>query len=187
MTDARPGMTGEPTTDAFVVAAPPEATDAPASAAWETPDPAIIGVWRTTGLLWGAGLSSPLVAFGWFVMTDPPGWWYPVAFAPLALAALVAWRMPRRRHAAWRYRREAALLAVHHGVMFRRETVMPYSRIQHVDVTQGPLARRAGLATLVVHTASADGHALGIPGLRFDDATALRDWLATQAGLFDPL
>jgi membrane protein YdbS with pleckstrin-like domain len=155
--------------------------------AWTTLHPVIVRTWQTSWLLLGVGLSLPLLAIGLFLMLDPPRWWYPVASAPAVLGAIAAATLARRRFGAWRFRREDALLAVRHGVMIRKETVMPYSRIQHVDVTQGPVARRFGLATLVVHTASADGHAVRIPGLRVLDAQALRDDLATRAGLFDPL
>jgi membrane protein YdbS with pleckstrin-like domain len=67
------------------------------------------------------------------------------------------------------------------------ESVIPYSRIQHVDYTQGPLARLYGLASVVVRTASADGGAVRIPGLRPDDAVALREALAARAGMVEPL
>jgi membrane protein YdbS with pleckstrin-like domain len=76
---------------------------------------------------------------------------------------------------------------VQRGVMLRVESVVPCSRVQHVDFTQGPLARAFGLATVTVHTASSSRGIVRIPGLRPDDAVALREALATRAGMVEPL
>ena len=68
-------------------------------------------------------------------------------------------------------------LLVRRGVMFRELTVVPYGRMQFVDVTAGPLDRRFGVATVQLHTASAATDAT-IPGLAPDEAARLRDHLA---------
>lgn len=162
-----------------------EATD---PTAWRTLEPAIIRLWRALWLLEAAALALVAggIAFRW---GESPRWWLVAAAAalPLALGALLALRLPPRRHAAWRFRLGDEALAVHRGVLFRVESVIPYSRVQHVDYTQGPLARAFDLATVVVRTASADLGALRIPGLRPEDAIALREALAQRAGMVEPL
>lgn len=66
------------------------------------------------------------------------------------------------------------------GIMFERVIAVPYGRLQLVDVTRGPLLRALGLATLKFVTASA-ATGVQLPGLRLEDAEALRDRLVTLA------
>ena len=91
----------------------------------------------------------------------------------LALAAL-AW-LPRRRWRAWGYREGEDELHVRHGLMVRTRTVVPFGRVQHIDVAQGPVERRFGLATLILHTAGTRGAAVPLPGLPHGEAERLRD------------
>ena len=106
------------------------------------------------------------------------------AGVPLLGSALVA---VERRYRAWGYYEREDDLLVRRGVLVRRLSVVPYGRMQYVDVVAGPLARRYGLATVTLHTAAAATDAF-VPGLRADEATRLRDRLAAlgearQAGL----
>ena len=68
-------------------------------------------------------------------------------------------------------------LLVRRGIMFHRATVVPYGRLQFVDVDAGPIDRMFGLATVKLHTASAATDAT-IPGLPRAEADRLRDSLA---------
>lgn len=104
--------------------------------------------------------------------------------AALTVLVLVA---VRRRWAAWGYLERDDDLLVRRGVLVRRTSVVPYGRMQYVDVTAGPLDRRMGLATVTMHTAAAATDA-SVPGLLADEATRLRDRLAAlgearQAGV----
>ncbi|WP_203416660.1 PH domain-containing protein [Jiangella ureilytica] len=94
------------------------------------------------------------------------------------LVALVwgLWLIPRNWR-AWGYAERLDDLLVTHGVMFRRLTVVPYGRMQFVDVASGPLERRYGLATVQLHTASPATDAK-IPGLPAAEAARLRDRLS---------
>ena len=83
-----------------------------------------------------------------------------------------------RRVKAWGYAEREDDLIVRRGVMFRRMSVIPYGRMQFVDVTAGPFERMMGLATVQLHTAAAASDAR-IPGLPADEAERLRDQLAT--------
>jgi hypothetical protein len=60
--------------------------------------------------------------------------------------------------------------------MFRRLSVIPYGRMQYVEVTAGPVERSFGLATVQMHTAAAASDAR-IPGLVAAEAARLRDQL----------
>lgn len=93
------------------------------------------------------------------------------------LLGLLAERFVRRRFHAWGYAEREDDLLVRRGVMFSRLSVVPYGRMQFVDVTAGPLERSFGLATVRMHTAAAASDAR-IPGLEQAEAERLRDRLA---------
>jgi membrane protein YdbS with pleckstrin-like domain len=82
------------------------------------------------------------------------------------------------RRTFWRL--DADGLAVRRGRLWQRETRVPASRVQHLDLKHGPLQRRRGLATLVVHTAGTRHGAVTVPHLDGADAERLRDRLGRQ-------
>ena len=97
---------------------------------------------------------------------------------PVLAAALGGWSGARLRFQRWRLDQEG--LWLRQGRMWWRETRVPLSRVQHVDLKHGPLERRAGLATLVVHTAAVHLSGITVRGLPVADAERLRDALARQ-------
>lgn len=108
-----------------------------------------------------------------------------VAGATLAVVAgvaLLSWRWPVVEHAHTRYGWGEAGLEIRRGVWWRREIHVPRSRIQHTDVSQGPLERRFGLATLHVFTAGTENAEVRLGGLDHATAAAIRDHLLDGAG-----
>jgi membrane protein YdbS with pleckstrin-like domain len=111
------------------------------------------------------------------------GWLYfeaPVAIGVVVVAivgGLVGERIVKRRFLAWGYAEREDDLLVRRGVMFSRLSVVPYGRMQFVDVTAGPFERSYRLATVKMHTAAAASNAR-IPGLEREEAARLRDRLA---------
>jgi len=95
----------------------------------------------------------------------------------VALTACTAWLVERGRYRSWGYAEREDDLIVTRGLMFRHVSVVPYGRMQFIDVTAGPIDRAFGLATVQLHTAAAATDAR-IPGLLRADADALRDRLA---------
>jgi membrane protein YdbS with pleckstrin-like domain len=95
----------------------------------------------------------------------------------VALIVCVAWFVERGRYRAWGYAEREDDLIVTRGLLFRHVSVVPYGRMQFIDVTAGPIDRAFGLATVQLHTAAAATDAR-IPGLPRADADALRDRLA---------
>ena len=93
------------------------------------------------------------------------------------VAGALAWRFVGRRYGSWGYAEREDDLLVRRGVMFARLSVVPYGRMQFIDVTAGPLERAFGLATVRLHTAAAATDAR-IPGLAREEAARLRDRLA---------
>ncbi|CAM5247185.1 PH domain-containing protein OS=Streptomyces tendae OX=1932 GN=GUR47_18925 PE=4 SV=1 [Streptomyces tendae] len=112
--------------------------------------------------------------------------WAALALLPLALTAW-GWVMLGRNWRSWRYAERADDLLISRGVLWREETVVPYGRMQLVEVTSGPVERHFGLASVQLHTAAAATDAT-IPGLDPAEAERLRDRLtelgeARSAGL----
>ena len=95
----------------------------------------------------------------------------------VVVAGVLIERTLKRRFAAWGYLERVDDLLVRRGVLFSRLSVVPYGRMQFVDVTAGPLERSFGLATVRLHTAAAASDAR-IPGLERDEAARVRDRLA---------
>jgi len=77
---------------------------------------------------------------------------------------------------AWGYAERDRDLLVRHGLLVRRLSIVPYARMQFVDVTAGPVERALGLATVQLHTAAA-GTDAKVPGLEPAEASRLRDRL----------
>lgn len=99
-----------------------------------------------------------------------------VLWAPAGVFALwLLIRAPLRRYSARGYSLEGERLRVVRGILFRADTVVPFGRVQHIDVGQGPLERAFGLATLTVHTAGTHNASVAVPGLAQAEATAIRE------------
>ncbi len=100
-----------------------------------------------------------------------------VAAAAVAIA-LVRAAIVVRSVRAWGYAERDEDLLVRHGLFLRKLSIVPYARMQFVDVTAGPIERVLGLATVTMHTAAAASDAR-IPGLPSAEAARLRDRLSS--------
>jgi membrane protein YdbS with pleckstrin-like domain len=99
----------------------------------------------------------------------------------LLVAGAAAAVLLRRRVGSWAFCERAEDLLIRRGVLVQRLSLVPYGRMQFVDVSSGPLERSLGLATLRLHTAAAASDAR-IPGLPRAEAERLRDQLSTLGG-----
>jgi len=106
------------------------------------------------------------------------GWVAAVAAVAAVIAgSLAALWFARNRFRSWVYQERDEDLIVERGVLIHRLSVVPYGRMQFVDVSAGPIDRVFRLATVKLHTAAAASDAR-IPGLERDEAARLRDRLA---------
>jgi membrane protein YdbS with pleckstrin-like domain len=113
----------------------------------------VVSVWEILGLVpRGVVIVPVLIVLAWFIV-----------------------RVPLRRYAARGYSVEADRLRVVKGLLWRKDTVVPFGRVQHIDLTRSPVERKYGLATLVVHTAGTHNASVSLPGLGEGDALALRE------------
>lgn len=147
----------------------------PEGVAWMSVSPRLAGARRvvTTAflLLLAAAFTVPAA-----VLRE---WWLFVVPALLLVLTAWQWAVIGRQVRAWGYAEREDDLLVRSGVMWRRIVVVPYGRMQYVDVQAGPLDRAFGIARLQLHTASASTDA-SIPGLPPAEAARLRDRLASR-------
>ena len=110
-----------------------------------------------------------LAALLWLVLV-PLGWWH-------------TYRWPPRAYAHASYRVDDQGIEIRTGVHWRVVINVPRSRVQHIDVSQGPVERRFGLGTLVIYTAGTDHAKVEIEGLEHGRALRIREHLLpTGAG-----
>ena len=114
-----------------------------------------------------------LAVLGIIVRPEPLAYYAPLLGLPV-LGFLIHLRILSRQGNHLGYAMDDIALCP--GFMFRRIDVVPYGRIQTVDVQSGPLLRRFGLAKVTLHTASMETDA-GIPGLPTAEADAVRERL----------
>lgn len=146
-------------------------------------DPRRIALDRTVGAITGFAIAfAHLLAVPVLWLT---GAWPDWAILLLALSwppalVLLVWlaiRWPEIEYRYWRYRVDADGIRIWSGVIWRQAVAVPRSRVQHIDVSQGPLERSYGLATLSIHTAGTRYSKVDLPGLDHAVALALRDSL----------
>jgi hypothetical protein len=114
-----------------------------------------------------AGLLVALAALGW-------------PFVTLAFAIL-SWKYPYLHYAHTSYRVDDEVIEIRTGVWWRTSINVPRSRVQHIDVSQGPLERRFALATLSMYTAGTQYGHVPLRGLAHAVALALRDQLLPKS------
>jgi membrane protein YdbS with pleckstrin-like domain len=102
----------------------------------------------------------------------PPGL---IAGTVLVIALALVIRIPQSRYNARGYQISADRLRVVRGLLFRSDTVVPFGRVQHIDVDQGPLDRFFGIATLTLHTAGNHNASVALPGLGEELARDMRE------------
>ena len=96
------------------------------------------------------------------------------------LAAVLVFFLQRRRYRRKGYSTAHDRLRYAHGFLRRSDTIVPFGRVQHIDVTQGPIERWFGLATLVVHTAGTHNASVSVPGLSRETASQVREDIAAR-------
>ena len=163
----------------------PPAVEAPsiADATWHSLDPRYVALQRQVGWITSAVLSAISgVGAAVFLLSLPWPWVLELVLAGVAVACLAlftwwlqAWPPIEYRYASYRVDQNG--LEIRRGVLFRAVINVPRSRVQHTDVSQGPLQRRFGLATLVVHTAGTSSAEVHLAGLTHDVALSIRDHL----------
>ena len=142
---------------------------------WQSLSPKLIAARRLVLALFAvAFLIGAVVAY-----LVGPAWLAGVIAAVGLLILVIGWPWIGRRVRSWGYNERDDDLVVGSGIWFRRLVVVPYGRLQLVDVKAGPIDRAFGLTSVQLHTAAATSDA-AIPGLEPQVAADLRDRLAAR-------
>jgi membrane protein YdbS with pleckstrin-like domain len=117
-------------------------------------------------------------------------WWFLPAFAAswvLFLGGCVFYShfWPQIQYQYTGYRLGDAGMEILRGVFWRHKISIPLARVQHVDVSQGPVQRIFDLGTLAVHTAGTKNASIELAGLAHAKAVQLRDQLIEQRETLD--
>jgi uncharacterized protein len=147
----------------------------PAGVVWQAVSPRLATARLATAAI---VLGVPLVAGVVAALVTGAGWVWAAAAVPALLLAWCAALVPRQVRAIG-YAERADDLLIRKGILFRTMVVVPYGRMQYVDVQAGPLARACGIAQVQLHTAS-PGTDAAIDGLPPEEAARLRDQLSSR-------
>lgn len=147
-------------------------------------DPRVVQLGRISGWIATASIalgSLLALTFLFLVADNLPGWvkaLFVVLWVIVTLA--LAWfshRWPEVEHRHTSYKVDERGIEIRKGVFWRRVIHVPRSRVQHTDVSQGPIERGFGLGTLVIYTAGTDHARVDLPGLEHATALKIRDYL----------
>ncbi|RCV55155.1 PH domain-containing protein [Marinitenerispora sediminis] len=153
---------------------------APPGSSWQRVSPALTLYNRL--VITGALLPTAVVA-GAFVGIWSGVLWAVAAVVPLVAAGVAGWLLAPRARGSWGYAEGRTDFYLTCGVVIRQLVVVPYGRMQLVDVTANLLEQALGIATVRLRTAATTADAR-IPGLPLDEATRLRDRLAARSETF---
>ena len=146
--------------------------------------PAIRKVWLFSISVTFVILAVTLSAIEFALIKAVPLPWPIPIFMPLLWIGIGFWSasMVKRQWQAWQYEITDHEIILSFGVWYQKKRFVPRDRIQHVDITSGPIARKFGLAHVHLYVAGAHGSVGEIPGLTPDEAENLRSMLVeTQA------
>jgi uncharacterized protein len=146
-------------------------------------DPAYVRFQQVVGLIFSGFVAFALLigAVGVWLSGELP-WWASAALAPAWLLATVAlgsfsvW-WPSREYRCTAYRIDEEGIEIRTGVWWRAVMNVPRSRVQHIDVSQGPIERSYGLGRLVIYTAGTAHSRVELPGLNHARAFMIRNHL----------
>jgi hypothetical protein len=144
----------------------------------ELPDKRIdenaIKAWKITAAIWSAFLFViPGGLYAIYEFGDLPVI-YPIIAGPVSvlLYTIIVFVLPKFRWKRWYYDVDEQAVDMLRGIIFRKRTLVPVNRIQHVDTKQGPIYRKFGLSSINISTAATTHE---IPALDEETATQLRN------------
>jgi uncharacterized protein len=187
MTESDPSLPTAPAPEPAVTA-PPDARLDPASIAdgvVRQLDPNAIRVDRTASWIFTAVVSVFLLIQLIANLFGPPWRMALGVAAAIGVGGCLAWLSHRWPEISYRhtcYRVDPHGIEIRRGVLWRHTISVPKSRVQHTDVSQGPLQRTYALGTLIIYTAGTDHAKVELPGLGHARAMRIRDHLLPSGG-----
>ena len=142
-------------------------------------EPAYRHVLRARLLVLWIPLIVAAVVFDQLLLDDTPAFGLPTTAMPL-FALIAVTFAPKRIYDRLRYGLAGGQLRLLRGWLFHTDTIVPLVRVQHLDVTRGPLDKLFGTASLIVHTAGTHNSVVTVPGLAPERAAEMRDVIRDQ-------
>ena len=146
-------------------------------------DPRALRLWQLSGVIFTASVLAVVILVGVLLLratSAAPAWVIGIGLAAVVATASSIWPIPAIEYRHWRYGITDEEVDFQRGWFTVTRTLVPIAQIQHVDTRQGPLERRFGLATVLLHTAAGTNE---IPALDLAVASDLRDRIATLANV----
>jgi len=129
-------------------------------------------------VFWGPILVAALVA-NWLLLSDTAfNGLLPTVILLIGFSGIFV--APDRIYRRLGYAIDGRLLRTVRGWLFHTDTIVPFVRVQHIDVTRGPLDKLFGIATLVVHTAGTHNSIVTLPGLSPERAAEIREAIRSE-------
>lgn len=138
-------------------------------------DPAYAHVLRVATALNLLPLAMGVSVADWLLMPRIGGPYGLLTVAAWLFAIVAIVLFPARRVTRWGYSMGDGQLRVARGWLLRTDTIVPFVRVQHIDVGQGPVERWFGLSHLIVHTSGTHNSMVTLPGLPADLAATMRE------------
>ena len=149
---------------------------APPGNDWQPVSPALAKMRRI--VLVGTALLALVALVVLWLVLSLPAWLAVPLLVVVVVGTPLGWVAIGRSARWWGYAERDDDLYVKHGAFHRRLVVVPYGRMQYVDVQAGPLEQVFRIASVHLHTAS-PGTSARIPGLPALEAARLRDRLTS--------
>jgi membrane protein YdbS with pleckstrin-like domain len=129
-------------------------------------------------IFWVPVFLAALAADQMFLATTPFASFLPALIGAIGLTAIIV--APERVYRRLGYAIDGRLLRMVRGWLFHIDTVVPFVRVQHIDVTRGPIDKLFGTASLVVHTAGTHNSIVVLPGLSPNRAAQIREAIRSE-------
>lgn len=97
----------------------------------------------------------------------------PILAAFVGLSGVII--APERIYRRLGYAIDGRILRTVRGWLYHTDTIVPFVRVQHIDVTRGPVDKLFGIASLVIHTAGTHNSIVTLPGLSPSRAAEIRE------------
>ena len=136
-----------------------------------------LSVWRINGLI-HTGVYIAAAAFLTFlgVLFDWPGWviiiFWIIVILRFVYSVIV---FPALSYKQWRYEVRDIEIELQQGLFIVERTLVPMVRVQHVDISQGPIMKKYGLSSIGISTAATVHE---IPALENEEAEELRHYIS---------
>lgn len=129
-------------------------------------------------VFWTPLLIAALMSDSILLRGTPISGLLPVLIGLIGLSAIIV--APDRIYRRLGYAIDGRLLRTVRGWLFHTDTVVPFVRVQHIDVTRGPFDKMFGTATLIVHTAGTHNSIVTLPGLSPERAAEIREAIRSE-------